>query len=114
MVKTLVSSKKAIIAPIRDRLLAEGYSEDIEYDAINVEPVMIYRKATEKVVFIRHKWELVALVPVSSDETRMKVRTSYPDFNLSEFEALDEQGNSWFRFHLPEEDDLVFKILESL
>ena len=42
MVKTLVEPKKTIISSIRSKLLAVGLEEEVEYDSINIEPVLIY------------------------------------------------------------------------
>ena len=73
MVKTLVESKKTVISSIRDKLIADGYAEDVEYDAINIEPVLIYSKSEKCSLFVRHKWALVALIPIQSDEDRVRI-----------------------------------------
>ena len=68
MVKTLVEPKKTIISSIRSKLLAKGLEEEVEYDSINIEPVLIYSFSKDRRVFVKHKWETVVLVRLSSRE----------------------------------------------
>ena len=44
MVNTLVEPKKTVISSMRSKLITQGYSEEVEYDAINIEPVLIYSR----------------------------------------------------------------------
>ena len=73
MVRTLVEPKKTVISSIRDKLIAEGYSEEVEYDAINIEPVLIYSKSEKRSLFVKHKWALIALIPIQSREERVHI-----------------------------------------
>ena len=102
MVNTLVEPKRIVISSVRTRLLSFGFSEEVEYDAINIEPVLIYNKA-EQVVLLKHKWEVVALVPLSTANANYE--------SLKDLESLDEDGNRWLRFDLPSSQDRLFSIL---
>lgn len=102
MIKTLVEPKKTVISGVRNQLLALGFCEEVEYDAINIEPVLVYNKQ-EKVVMLKHKWALVALVPMNS-------RVAHKE-SFKEFETTDENGDMWFRFNLPDDQMRLLSFL---
>ncbi|MDG6995735.1 MAG: hypothetical protein JRN52_07420 [Nitrososphaerota archaeon] len=102
MVNTLVEPKRTVISSVRTRLLSLGFSEEVEYDSINIEPVLIYNKA-EQVVLLKHKWEVVALVPL---------RTANANYeSVKDLVSLDEEGSRWLRFDLPSSQDTLFSML---
>ncbi|MCL4518727.1 MAG: hypothetical protein M1587_05970 [Thaumarchaeota archaeon] len=103
LVKTLVEPKKNVISAVRNRLLSLGYSEEVEYDAVNIEPVLIYNKA-EQVVLLKHKWDLVAMIPIKSEVAGPA--------SFKEFETQDEDGNKWFRFNLPADQIRLFSAIK--
>jgi hypothetical protein len=111
MVNTLVEPKKSVLSSIRKKLLASGFSEEVEYDSINIEPVLIYSKSDTKVLFLKHKWELTALIPIISDETKEKIQ-SILRIDLSKYETNNEEGKSWLKLKLPEDEDTALKIAE--
>jgi hypothetical protein len=111
MVNTLVEPKKSVLSSIRKKLLASGFSEEVEYDSINIEPVLIYSKSDTKVLFLKHKWELTALIPIISDETKEKIQ-SILKIDLSKYETNNEEGKSWLKLKLPEDEDTALKIAE--
>jgi len=101
MVSTLPEPKKKVISSIRSKLLNRGFVEGVEYDAINVEPVLTYTKNNDITIFLRYKWLLVAQIPVS-DVSKLK--------NIKIQEGLmsrvtsDEEGNRWMIYNLPDEE----------
>ena len=110
MVKTLVEPKKSVISRVREKLLSMGYNEEVEHDAINVEPVLIYSNS-ERTVFLRHKWELSASIPVESKQ--MEKKESLPELNmdLSKYLTKDEEERKWLKFELPNDPEALFLIL---
>ena len=114
MVSTLVEPKKTVISSIRGKLIAEGYSEEVEYDAINIEPVLIYSKHQKHSLFVKHKWSLIALVPIQSKEERVQIFSSTSEIDLAKYETTDEEGNQWLKFQLPSDEDIVMKALQKI
>jgi hypothetical protein len=114
MVKTLVEPKKTVISSIRSKLIAEGYLEEVEYDAINIEPVLIYSKSEKRTLFVKHKWALTALIPIQSDEDRIRIFSRIEEIGPSRYETTDEEGNLWLEFELPRDEDVVLKALKRI
>jgi hypothetical protein len=107
MVKTLVEPKKTIISVVRARLLELGYSEDVEYDSINIEPVLIYRKSNLS-VFLKHKWELAAMIPIEN------LDLGKLDPEISKMQVQDEEGSNWIKFQLPEKKENLIALIEKM
>ncbi len=114
MLKTLVEPKKKVISEIRHRLLNLGFLEEVEYDAINIEPVLIYLKSEKKLVFLKHKWELLAMIPLKSEQYPEGVDLPQAGDAYTQFQYSDEEGNRWLRFSLPNEEDNLFLTLDNL
>jgi hypothetical protein len=114
MVKTLVEPKKTIISGIREKLLQAGFLEDVEYDSINIEPVLIYSKSERKVVFLKHKWDLVAIIPLRSAAFPDGVDPKSLSPELAQFQYDDEEANHWVRFSLPKNELHLFQTLDLL
>lgn len=112
MVKTLVEPKKTAVSSIREKLLSAGYSEEVEYDSINIEPVLIYSVSETNRLFVKHKWDLTALLPVRSDAMKQQVLSFDP--NLAKYEFVDDDNNSWLKFKLPNDEELILKVLKTL
>jgi len=110
MVKTLVKEKKVIITSVRDALLHRGYLEDVEYDSINIEPVLIFSKAEKNVVLVRHKWETNATIPFQDSETLEKI----VDQKIASFLTTDEEGKNLLRFKLPDQEKDLLLTLDIL
>src|ERR1700730_2852928 len=87
MIKTLVEPKKTIISSVRDRLLGSGFMEEGEYDSTNIETVLVYSKSERKVVFLKHKWDLVAMIPIKSASVLdgLDVKTLSPDLGQFQY-----------------------------
>ncbi len=113
MIRTLAEPKKSIIASTRKKLLDRGYLEEVEYDAINIEPVLIYSKSNIKVIFLRHKWETFAQIPLGSIPNQNELLGSSVG-NLSSFLVTDEEGNQWLKFKLPEYEGKALETLDSV
>lgn len=111
MVKTLVEPKRSVISSLRNKLLSKGFLEDVEYDAINIEPVLIYSKSGSSVLFVKHKWALVALIPLESDLDRARILSSASELHTEKYETTDEEGIHWLKFQLPEDEDTIMKLL---
>jgi hypothetical protein len=111
MVNTLVEPKKRVISQIRKRLLELGYTEDVEYDSINIEPVLIYRKS-EHSVFLKHKWELVGMIPINKSEDSLDLANFDPE--ISALEITDEEGNHWVKLQLPGMNDKLISLIEKM
>ena len=103
MIKTLVEPKKSVISEVRSRLLLLGFSEEVEYDAVNIDPVLIYNRMA-KVVLLKHKWDLLAMLRVGE----MKLEKQA----LKDHEVTDDEGNKWLRFDLQTERERLFAELE--
>ena len=106
MVSTLVEPKKTWISQVRTRLLSAGFLEEVEYDSINIEPVLIYSNATGKSVFLKHKWDVVAMLPLKASDRPAD------NSELIRFVFSDEEGNDWLRFQLPADESFLLKHLE--
>ncbi len=114
MVKTLVEPKKTVISSIRGKLIAEGYSEEVEYDAINIEPVLIYSKSEKRSLFVKHKWALIALIPIQSTEDQVHIFSRASEIDPAKYETTDEEGNRWLKFQLPSDEDIAMKVLQKI
>ncbi len=112
MVNTLVKEKKAIITSVRKALLDRGYLEEVEYDSINIEPVLIFSKSEKNVVFVRHKWETNATIPFQNSESLEKEK--FVDPKIVGFLATDEDGKGLLRFKLPDQEKDFFQTLDIL
>jgi hypothetical protein len=112
MVNTLVKEKKAIIISVRKALLDRGYLEEVEYDSINIEPVLIFSKSEKNVVFVRHKWETNATIPLQSSESLEKEKIV--DQKIVGFLTVDEDGKGLLRFQLPDQEKDLFQTLDIL
>ena len=114
MIRTLAEPKKSIISSIRQKLLQLGFLEEVEYDAINIEPVLIYSRSENQALFLKHKWELVALIPLQSNKIRERVFGEKTDTDLKKFKSVDEDGNQWLKFALPKDQEMVIQAVEAL
>ena len=116
MVKPLVEPKKTVISSLRDKLLSQGYSEEVEYDAINIEPVLIYSKSEKQVLFVKHKWSLVAQIPIQEEgkegQSLAELEAKLPD--NQKYKVEDEAGSRWLRFDLPSKQNELLEILSKL
>lgn len=112
MVRTLVEPKKSAISSIRLKLLAAGYSEEVEYDSVNIEPVLIYSTSDKNVLFVRHKWELAALIPREPEIEKKLIAVSSEA--LPDHEYVDDESNRWLKFELPKDEELILQILKRL
>ena len=98
---------------MRKKLLERGYMEEVEYDAINIEPVLIYSKSDVKVIFLRHKWETSAQIALQLVPNQSELLGSDQE-KLSNFLVTDEEGNQWLKFKLPEYEKRALQTLESI
>ena len=114
MVNTLVEPKKSVISSIRSELITQGYAEEVEYDAINIEPVLIYSKSDKRELFVKHKWALSAMIPVQSKEDRECIFSNAKDLDPAKYEIVDEEGNCWLKFDLPDDRQMVLKMLQKI
>lgn len=115
MVKTLVEPKKTVVSSIRSKLLAQGYTEEVEYDVINIEPVLIYSKSEGRsVLFVRHKWNLTALVPLRSAGEKDRIFAIQVNLDLQKYEYTDEEGKQWLKFDLPSNEKEALEIISKI
>jgi len=108
-VKTLPEAKRTVVSSIREKLLRLSYQESPEYDAINVEPVLIYSKSEKNSMFLKFKWELYCAIPVLDIQ---KFETSDLNLTCSKFLTEDDEGRHWLKFKLPEEETLALETLQ--
>ncbi|MHB8567651.1 MAG: hypothetical protein ACYC7D_00990 [Nitrososphaerales archaeon] len=101
MVNTLVEPKKKTIQSIRQKLLGQGFSEEVEFDSIEIEPVMIYSKSGKRLIFLKHKWVTVALVIVDKNKVE---KFSKLGLSLAKLETNAQDGATWLKFELPGEE----------
>jgi hypothetical protein len=113
MVRTLVEPKKTVISGLREKLLNAGFLEEVEYDTINIEPVLIYSKGERKIVFVKHKWDLVAMVPMKSSTFPDGFSGKVPE-EFSKYQFEDEDANKWLKFSLPLNEEQLFAALDLL
>ena len=112
MVKTLAEPKKTIISSLRSKLLAKGFDEEVEYDSINIEPVLIYSFSKDRRIFLKHKWETVALVRLTSKEP---VADDVSEKSIQfDVEENVQDGTTWARFLLPGDEDAALKLITSV
>ena len=112
MVRTLVEPKKTVISGVREKLLKAGFQEEVEYDSINIEPVLIYSKAERKVVFLKHKWDLIAMVPLKSSAFPDGLESAGVPKELAHYHFDDEEANPWLKFSLPSDEPGLFQALD--
>lgn len=110
MVKTLVEPKKAIISSVREKLIALNFSEEVEFDPIEIEPVIIYSLGGKRRIFLKHKWATVALLLFDDKETGKKAISNL-GLEPSRLEANNEDGTTWIRFELPVDGNRFQKAL---
>jgi hypothetical protein len=113
MVRTLVEPKKKVISGVRENLLNLGFLEDVEYDAINIEPVLMYSKSEKKLVFLKHKWDLVAMIPLKSSLFPQGLQVTEVQDDLLQFRYSDEEGNHWLKFSLPKNESELYRALKA-
>jgi len=113
MVNTLPKEKKQVISSVRKLLLDRGLLEDVEYDSINIEPVLKYSKSESDVVFLRHKWELTAMIPVQALQMITYAEKIFKE-KISEYLFIDENGNRWIKFNLPEAEEELRRVMDEL
>jgi hypothetical protein len=114
MVRTLVEPKKTVISGVRERLVKLGFLEEVEYDSINIEPVLIYSKDSKKIVFLKHKWDLVAMIPLKSSTFPDGLDSGGVTDQLVRFQFEDEEANPWLKFALPGDETQLFQALDLL
>jgi len=113
IVNTLPKEKKQVISSVRKLLLDRGLLEDVEYDSINIEPVLKYSKSESDVVFLRHKWELTAMIPVQAPQMITYAEKIFKE-KISEYLFIDENGNRWIKFNLPEAEEELRRVMDEL
>lgn len=113
IVKTLPQEKKGPLSAIRNILLDRGYMEEMEYDAINVEPVFSYSKSESQVIVLRYKWEISVSISLRNQLRFEDLEKSVRD-SLANLIIKDDDGNLWLKFGLPEQHDLFLTTLEKL
>jgi hypothetical protein len=112
MVNTLILEKKVVIASTRKALLDRGYFEDVEYDSINIEPVLIYSKSEKNLVFVRHKWEMSASIPFPESASAEAAVKADPE--IKALMAVDDDGNRQLKFKLPDQENILLEILDAI
>lgn len=113
IVKTLPEEKRGPLSSTRKIMLDRGYSEEIEYDAISVEPVLTYSKSENQVIALRYKWEVCASIFLGTYERFDELEKPVKD-RLANFQITDDDGNRWLKFGLPEQQDIFLYGLEKL
>jgi hypothetical protein len=108
MVSTLPEPKKETISSVRKKLIDLGFLENVEYDAINIEPVLIYSKSQSLTVFLRHKWETTSSILLKGE-----LESEVPADDIAKYLVVDDDGNRWLKFGLPEQEGAFFLVLES-
>jgi len=110
MVKSLVEPKRTIIESIRQKILRLHFVEEVEFDPIEIEPVIIYSKFGKRRIFLKHKWDTIALVLLASKEKGDEIAKKL-GVNQDKLEANEEDGTSWLKFQLPAEENLALETL---
>ena len=111
MIRTLAEPKRANISSVRSKILAMGLEEEVEFDSISIEPVLIYSfPAGERRVFVKHKWETVALVRLNSKEQAERIRSKMNSH--FELEENDQDRTLWSKFLLPQGEDDAVRLLD--
>jgi hypothetical protein len=111
MIQTLVEPKKSRVSSVRTKLLALGLEEEVEFDPINIEPVLVYSLRGDRRVFVKHKWATIALVRLNSREQARELASISRSLELEENE---QDGTIWFKFDLPEEEATALKALAEI
>jgi hypothetical protein len=112
LIKTISVEKRKFILEVREILFSLAYSEDVEYDAINVESVIVYSKHGTQRFLLKHKWDLSVHLIVHSDEDAKKIVLQCPD--LSDRRRKDEDsGISFFELDPRSEKDKISKIAQT-
>jgi hypothetical protein len=110
-VNTLPEPKKSILQSIRSKLLSLGYSEEAGYDAINIESYVAYSSNNKVRFFLKHKWEVVVIGVLQSEQEKQQVLMKFPSVQSKEFEAGDDNTFA-IRFDPQNERELIFEVAE--
>ncbi len=92
LIKTIAVDKRKTITEIREHLLSIGYSEDVEYDPINVEPIITYSKYGKQRILLKHKWALRSVIIIHSELDKSNILASSP--KLGEENRVLEDGET--------------------
>ena len=76
--------------------------------------VLSYSKLQKHSLFVKHKWALIALIPIQSKEERVQIFSSASEIDPAKYETTDEEGNQWLKFQLPSDEDIVMKTLQKI
>lgn len=110
--KTLPEQKRNPISAIRSKLLSRGYQEEMEYDAINVEPVLTYSKSQNDILFVRFKWELSCSILLTDVQ---KLSFSFlGSSSISKYLTKDGEDRSWLKYAIPEQESEIFLLLDKM
>lgn len=111
MVNTLPEKKKQTIESVRKQLLDRNFLEEVEFDYINIEPVLVYSKSEKQIVFLKHKWETIATIPIRTPNL-LEASQMFLGEKISNFLITDDDSNQWLRFQLPENELLLIQVIE--
>jgi hypothetical protein len=89
LVNTLPEPKKSILQSIERELVSLGYTEEAGFDAINIESYLSYSLQGKTRFFLKHKWEVLALLVLYSESEKKFVVEKFPALSMKSFEVED-------------------------
>jgi len=113
IVNTLPAPKKGAVSQVRNILLDLEYIEEMEYDAVNVEPVLTYSRSEDQLIVLRYKWEVNVSISLKRPEILDDLQKTVKD-ELANFLVKDDEGDCWLKFSLPEQQESFFSTLRKL
>ena len=112
LINTLVEPKKSTLGNLRKHLLEEGFGEEADYDAINIESYIAYSLSGQTRFIFKHKWNLsVTLLLKNGDEETM-LKRKVPESASLEFSRNEDDGTIWSEMNPQLQTDLILKIVD--
>ncbi len=94
LLSSLGKEKQEVISQARVILLGLGCVEEVDYDPINLEPIMIYSHPAlgDRKIFLKFKWETVAVILFQTNANAVVALKSVPKLKYGEEKMEGEQG----------------------
>jgi len=114
LIGTIGEDKRLLVLDIRSKLLALGFEEEVDYDPINVESVIIFSREGKQRFRLKYKWAVKTFFIIHSEEEKHKIQEKFPELSEeNRIETNDADGSRWLELDPLTEKDLIVSIAES-